>query len=81
MLEDIPPGGQFVPGAEDTRRARRVVGQVIELRLMSDRSKSVTLNVAELVKILRFEGVSWSVIGQALGISRQAAQQRFGGAE
>lgn len=31
-----------------------------------------------LVKKLREQGCPWSVIGTALGIRRQAAQQRFG---
>ena len=66
-------------GDEDKRRAGRVVGQVIELRLKSDKSKALLIEVEALVSILRFEGVSWSVIGESLGITRQAAQQRFGG--
>ena len=74
----VPVEGEFMPGAEESRRAWRVARQVFELRLASDRSKAVVLDVGELVKILRFEGVSWSVIGEALGITRQAAQQRFG---
>lgn len=31
-----------------------------------------------LVRTLRERGCPWSVIGTALGISKQAAQQRFG---
>jgi len=31
-----------------------------------------------LVRALRADGCPWSVIGLALGISKQAAQQRFG---
>ena len=34
--------------------------------------------VAEVAR-LRTAGVSWTVIGQALGISRQGARQRFAG--
>jgi hypothetical protein len=41
------------------------------------------LNVAEInlrrhVNIARSNGHSWTSIGLALGVSRQAAQQRFG---
>lgn len=31
-----------------------------------------------LVRTLREDGCPWSVIGTALGVSKQAAQQRFG---
>jgi len=30
------------------------------------------------VQLLRSRGVSWTVIGAALGVTRQAARQRFG---
>lgn len=33
--------------------------------------------IAELVPGLRRDGVSWAQIGALLGISKQAAQQRF----
>lgn len=33
------------------------------------------------VRAARRAGVSWALIGEQLGMSRQAAQQRFGGAE
>lgn len=35
---------------------------------------------AEAVRNARMAGATWDEIGKALGISRQAAQQRFGGA-
>lgn len=35
---------------------------------------------AEAVRDARREGASWQVIGRRLGISKQAAQQRYGGA-
>ena len=36
--------------------------------------------MAEAVKGLRAHGYSWAEIGARLGISRQAAQQRWGAA-
>jgi hypothetical protein len=39
------------------------------------------LNVHRRVGIARRSGRSWAAIGYALGISRQAAQQRFGRGE
>lgn len=35
--------------------------------------------LAEAVRTARDEGHTWAAIGAMLGISRQAAQQRFGG--
>lgn len=35
----------------------------------------------EVVAVVRERGMSWTDIGQQLGISRQAAQQRFGAAK
>jgi len=44
-------------------------------RLLEDLQRSIETQVVEL----RAHGASWGAIGAALGISRQAAQQRFGG--
>jgi hypothetical protein len=37
------------------------------------------LNLRQKVKVARRHGHSWAAIGFVLGITRQAAQQRFGG--
>jgi len=42
------------------------------------RIESHKAGLALLIAQARFAGVPWSVIGGALGISKQAAQQRFG---
>lgn len=58
--------------------AAELVRAVIDLRvaaLMADGARSI---VGIKARLLRAEGVSWTVIGDACGISRQAAQQRFG---
>jgi hypothetical protein len=39
------------------------------------------LNLHRRVSSARRSGHSWAAIGYALGVSRQAAQQRFGGRE
>ena len=44
-------------------------------------SEVIEATLAAMVTRLRAEGASWAVIGRELGMSRQAAQQRFGGAE
>jgi hypothetical protein len=35
--------------------------------------------VPTLVDLLRGRGVAWSVIGEALGVTRQSASERFSG--
>jgi hypothetical protein len=40
--------------------------------------RSLNASVREQVDVLRRRGVSWQRIGDAMGVSRQAAQQRFG---
>lgn len=42
------------------------------------RREAVDAEIAALVKEARREGGSWRDIGDALGISRQAAQQYYG---
>lgn len=59
--------------------AAELVRGVIALRFAADRVSVAQGDVAQLAGNLRAAGVSWAVIGHACGISRQAAQQRFGG--
>ena len=40
--------------------------------------RSLEASVREQVAELRGRGISWERIGEALGVTRQAAQQRFG---
>jgi hypothetical protein len=48
------------------------------LRAYSHRVGNGDAAMAEAVKGLRDQGYSWADIGSRLGISRQAAQQRWG---
>jgi len=43
------------------------------------RRQRLDADIANEVARLRAAGVSWTVIGAALGVSRQGARQRFGG--
>lgn len=47
----------------------------------ADRMTQAEIGLVEAVKHARAEGRSWNRIAVALGVSRQAARQRFGRAE
>lgn len=61
------------------RHSRRVAdGDVEALVLLVDLAEEIDTAMAEAVKGLRARGYSWAEIGTRLGITRQAAQQRWG---
>ena len=61
--------------------ARRVAtGDVEALTLMLGLSAEIDSAIGQAVTGLREFGYSWAEIGSRLGITRQAAQQRWGGA-
>lgn len=53
-------------------------GDVEALALMLGLAEEIDTAIAEAVKGLRACGYSWAEIGSRLGITRQAAQQRWG---
>ena len=60
--------------------ARRVAtGDVEALTLMTDLADEIDSAISQAVKGLRGFGYSWAEIGSRLGITRQAAWQRWGG--
>ena len=59
--------------------ARRIAdGDVEALTLMLGLSAEIDTAIAEAVTGLRAAGYSWAEIGARLGVTRQAAQQRWG---
>ena len=50
-----------------------------ELVLLVRRRQRLEADIAAEVARLRRAGVSWTVIGAALGVSRQGARQRYAG--
>jgi hypothetical protein len=61
--------------------ARRVAdGDVEALTLMLGLSAEIDTAIAQAVTGLRGFGYSWAEIGNRLGVTRQAAQQRWGNA-
>jgi hypothetical protein len=60
--------------------SRRVAdGDVEALTLMTDLADEIDTAIGQAVNGLRASGYSWAEIGSRLGITRQAAQQRWGG--
>jgi hypothetical protein len=63
-----------------TAYARRVAtGDVDALPLLTGLSADIDTAIQAAVTGLRQRGYSWAEIGARLGITRQAAQQRWGG--
>ena len=59
--------------------ARRVAdGDGEALTLMTDLADEIDTAIAQAVTGLRAFGYSWAEIGSRLGVTRQAAQQRWG---
>ena len=59
--------------------ARRVAdGDVEALTLMTDLADEIDTAISQAVTGLRDFGYSWAEIGSRLGVTRQAAQQRWG---
>jgi DNA-directed RNA polymerase specialized sigma24 family protein len=82
-------GRQVVENDEYAAFARRIVasyarrvaaGDVEALPSMVDLSRVLDDAIGQAVAGLRGFGYSWAEIGHRLGISRQAVQQRWGGA-
>ena len=60
--------------------ARRIAtGDIESLTLMAHLADEVDTAIGEAVTGLRGFGYSWAEIGSRLGVTRQAAQQRWGG--
>ena len=49
-----------------------------ELRALGNALNDTTAAISAEVARLRSDGVAWPAIGDALGVTRQAARQRFG---
>jgi len=65
------------------RRAEGAAGEgrwLTCVRELGDARREAELVVVQAVHAARAAGEPWEAIGDALGVSKQAAQQRFGGA-
>jgi hypothetical protein len=70
--------GAFVRRVLRTCSRRVGDGDVEALALLVDLSEEIDAAMAGAVKGLPAHGYSWAEIGYRLGITRQAAQQRWG---
>jgi hypothetical protein len=79
--------GRVVENDEYAAFARRVLraysrrvadGDVEALTLMTDLADEIDTAIGQAVTGLRAFGYSWAEIGSRLGVTRQAAQQRWG---
>jgi hypothetical protein len=58
---------------------RRVADRDIEgLKGLADLQAELNVQIRDTAKALQAQGYSWAEIGRTLGITKQAAQQRFG---
>jgi hypothetical protein len=59
--------------------ARRIAeGDIDSLSLMTSLAADIDQAIAQAVTGLRTQGYSWAEIGSRIGVTRQAAQQRWG---
>jgi hypothetical protein len=66
--------------AEEFDPSETPMDETTDLRAIADASEGVRAGqarVRELVQLARANGRSWGQIGIALGVSRQAARERF----
>ena len=67
LLDDLDPATAAVDNTEDLRA----------VAVAADALATDEARLTEAVEIARTHGRSWTRIGIALGVSRQAARQRF----
>ena len=56
----------------------RISSQLRRLEALRRRRGEIEMAVAQVVAVVRARGAAWSAVGAALGVSAQAAQQRYG---
>jgi DNA-directed RNA polymerase specialized sigma24 family protein len=74
-LEDNPDAAVRVDNTEDLAELANAADQVQRVVAKLRRREA---RVRLLVTMARAHGRSWTEIGRSLGVSRQAAQQRYG---
>jgi hypothetical protein len=70
--------GEFIRRILRAYSRRIADGDIEALSLMTGLADELDDAIAQAVKGLRTQGYSWAEIGARLGVTRQAAQQRWG---
>ena len=73
----MSPRTDWTPAERE--QAAACMRAVVALQAAANRQAAFDLVVSDAVRVLRDGGVSWALIGEALGVSRQAAWERWGG--
>jgi hypothetical protein len=68
-----------IAGAVDPRESAATVDPILMLAILANAAEEVDAKVTELARFCRTEGKTWTQIGEALGMSKQAAWERFSG--
>jgi hypothetical protein len=68
--------GQVVANTPNVDPLARLVHSTLSGARMNELADHL---VGHFVELARRDGATWTAVGQALGVSKQAAQQRFGG--
>jgi hypothetical protein len=68
-----------VVGANDPREGLDEVDPLISLALMANAAMQLEARLEQYARFCRSEGKTWTQIGEALGMSKQAAWERFSG--
>lgn len=74
-LDHLTPGKNNASDAADLRQIGAALNRLEDTEKDVERAQK---HLASAVKAARKQGRSWSAIGMVLGVSKQAAQQRFG---
>lgn len=72
------PGLEPDAAALEAQRRRDTMRELIALKMTAEEIARRVVVLEERVAHLRAAGISWALIGLAVGTTRQAAQQRYG---
>jgi hypothetical protein len=69
----------LVTGANDPSEISEQMDPLLMLGLIANASFELEARIEQCAKFCRSEGKTWTQIGEALGVSKQAAWERFSG--
>lgn len=78
---DTPTPGHHASLMDTRGPTRAAINALTHLGAVADKVRTLEAAKHHHVAVARFEGASWRMIGVALGISAQAAWERYNGPE